>query len=154
MNRAGYTSNICALMARHRSVGLSCEETVKIRIKDNSIRLRLTRGELQDICDAKIVTSHTNFSGGEQFSYELVSCPDSSALVASFSKNTITIRAPEVMIANWAANEQVSLRAVQTLEDLSELIVLVEKDFACLAPREGEDETEMFPHPNLDRVKC
>jgi hypothetical protein len=25
--------------------------------------------------------------------------------------------------------------------------ILVEKDFACLAPREGEDESDMYPHP-------
>ena len=31
------------------------------------------------------------------------------------------------------------------------LSILVEKDFACLAPREGEDESDMFPHPGAEQ---
>ena len=33
------------------------------------------------------------------------------------------------------------------LEDGDSLKILVEKDFACLVAREGEDESDMFPHP-------
>ena len=40
-----------------------------------------------------------------------------------------------------------SIAAVETLDDGDLLKILVEKDFACLAPREGEDETDMYPHP-------
>ena len=32
--------------------------------------------------------------------------------------------------------------------------ILVEKDFQCLAPREGEDESDMFPHPDGDSTTC
>ncbi len=28
------------------------------------------------------------------------------------------------------------------------LTLLLEKDFACLVEREGEDESDMFPHPH------
>jgi hypothetical protein len=34
------------------------------------------------------------------------------------------------------------------------LKILVEKDFACLAPREGEDESDMFPHPKAATDGC
>jgi hypothetical protein len=34
------------------------------------------------------------------------------------------------------------------------LNILVEKDFACLAPRAGEDERDMYPHPNADEAQC
>ncbi len=33
------------------------------------------------------------------------------------------------------------------VDDGDSLKILVEKDFACLAPREGEDESDMYPHP-------
>lgn len=127
---------------------------MKIRIKENSIRLRLTRGELHDICGRKIVTASTDFPGGERFRYELLNCAKSGDLTASFSDNTITIRAPEAMIADWAGSEQVSMRTTEALAGDAELTVLVEKDFACLAPREGEDESDMFVHPNVDKATC
>ena len=44
-------------------------------------------------------------------------------------------------------SEQVSIEADEALDDGDSLKILVEKDFACLAPREGEDETDMYPHP-------
>jgi hypothetical protein len=47
----------------------------------------------------------------------------------------------------WATSEQVSIEANEALDDGDSLKILVEKDFACLAPREDEDETDMYPHP-------
>jgi hypothetical protein len=40
----------------------------------------------------------------------------------------------------------VTLAHEQALPDGS-LRITLEKDFACLAPREGEDESDNFPHP-------
>ena len=54
----------------------------------------------------------------------------------------------------WADSEQVSIEAVQTIDDGSELKILVEKDFACLTPREGEDESDLFPHPEEGEANC
>jgi hypothetical protein len=42
----------------------------------------------------------------------------------------------------------------QVLDDGAKLTILVEKDFACLTPREGEDESDMFPNPDDDGAKC
>ena len=42
----------------------------------------------------------------------------------------------------------------QVLDDGAKLAILVEKDFACLAPREGEDESDMFPHPDAGSSAC
>ena len=54
---------------------------------------------------------------------------------------------PEAEVRQWASTEQVSIAANETLDDGDLLKILVEKDFACLAPREGEDESDIFPHP-------
>ena len=54
----------------------------------------------------------------------------------------------------WANSEQVSISGEQVLDDGEKLNILVEKDFACLAPREGEDESDMFEHPEKGRVNC
>ncbi len=54
---------------------------------------------------------------------------------------------PESDVMQWASTEQVSITADETLDDGKLLKILVENDFTCLAPRDGEDDSDMFPHP-------
>ena len=54
----------------------------------------------------------------------------------------------------WASSSQVSMSGSLQLDDGQTLELLVEKDFACLAPREGEDESDMFPHPSAETANC
>ena len=69
-------------------------------------------------------------------------------VILTFSDNVLTVRLPESIVLAWATTEQVSIEGEQSLDDGEKLRILVEKDFACLAPREGEDESDMYPHPN------
>jgi hypothetical protein len=121
---------------------------VKIRIKDNSIRLRLSRVEVDAMRDSGVVVSNTGFPGGRQFSYALESSPASVNPAAFYSENEIRVRLPETVVLAWTTTEQVSILGEQTLDDGEKLSILVEKDFACLAPRPDEDETEMFANPD------
>ena len=127
---------------------------MKIRIRDNSVRLRLTRGEVEDINANGVVTSTTGFPGSREFRYSLESSPASVNPAAFYSDNGIRIRLPETVVHAWATTEQVSIEGEQVLDDGEKLSILVEKDFACLAPREGEDESDMYPHPNADEGGC
>jgi hypothetical protein len=120
---------------------------VKLRIRDNSVRLRLTRGEVATLRDAGIVTGRTTFPGGRHFGYTVESSPASVKPGAYFSESVITVRLPESLVRAWAGSEQVSIGDDQLLDDGDRLSILVEKDFACLAPRKGEDESDMYPNP-------
>jgi hypothetical protein len=123
---------------------------MKLRIRDNSIRLRLTRGEVDRLRDEGLVRASTSFPGGGEFRYEIESSPASVNPAASLSDNKITVRLPESTVGAWAASEQVSITGEQQHKNGEQLSILVEKDFACLAPREGEDEADMYPHPAAD----
>lgn len=127
---------------------------MKLRIKDNSVRLRLTRGEVDALRDSGVVSGKTGFPGGRSFHYRVESSPASVNPAALFSDNTLTVRLPETAVLAWATTEQVSLPGEQVLDDGATLKILVEKDFACLAPREEEDESDMFPHPNAATDGC
>lgn len=127
---------------------------MKIRIKDNSIRLRLTQAEVGSVRDHGVVTSATTFPDGRMFQYELESSPACVSPAAIFSDNTITIRVPESDVLAWAVSSQVSICGQQALSDGDALAILVEKDFACLAPRAGEDESEMYPNPSAATESC
>jgi hypothetical protein len=127
---------------------------VKIRIKGNSIRLRLTRGEVDTMRSNGIVSAKTGFPGGREFVYTLESSPASVNPAAFLSENEIRVRLPETVVLAWSTTEQVSIEGEQLLDDGEKLLILVEKDFACLAPRPGEDETDMYPHPDVDEKAC
>jgi hypothetical protein len=94
-----------------------------------------------------LVKASVPFSAGVSFDYVLESsqaCVDPSAFL---SNNVLTISLPEEKTRQWAASDEVSISAEQALDDGQSLKILVEKDFSCLAPRDGEDESDMFEHP-------
>ena len=104
--------------------------------------------------DKGVVAATTGFPGGRSFQYRVESSPASITPAAFFSDNVITVSLPETAVLAWATTEQVSLTGEQVLDDGDTLKVLVEKDFACLAPREDEDESDMFPHPRAGTDSC
>jgi len=121
---------------------------VKLRIRDNSVRLRLQRGEVNALCDVGSVTAHTGFPGGGVLRYSIECAPLGKQAEAILADNSITVRLPELLVHSWARSTQVSITGEQQLDDGTVLQILVEKDFACLAPRAGEDQSDMYPHPS------
>ncbi len=126
---------------------LPARRIMKLRVRDNSIRLRLTRNEVESLRQDGLVTCRTAFPGGRDFQYVLESSPASVNPAAFFSDCIMTIRLPETTVLAWATTEQVSIRGEQRLADGAVLNILVEKDFACLIPREDEDESDTYPNP-------
>jgi len=112
------------------------------------------RGEVDALRDTGVVSATTGFPGSREFEYRVESSPAYVRPAAFFSDNTITIRLPEAAVLAWATTEQVSVPGEQLLDDGSRLTLLVEKDFVCLAPREGEDESDMYPHPDAGTDGC
>ncbi|RLA24809.1 MAG: hypothetical protein DRQ63_10555 [Gammaproteobacteria bacterium] len=120
---------------------------MKLRIRDNSIRLRLTRTEVETVRVDALVRGKVIFAGGTTFEYVLESSPATVKPEAHISNNVLTVRIPESEIQQWSTSEQVSISAEQNLDGGGYLTILIEKDFACLTPRDGEDESDMFPNP-------
>jgi len=120
---------------------------VKLRIRDNSVRLRLTRSEVDAAGAAERVAGRTRFVATQDFVYALESCDSSPAPTARFDGETLLVRVPANVLRAWATSDEVSIRGEEVLPGGGVLSLLVEKDFACLAPRDGEDESDMFVHP-------
>ena len=121
---------------------------MKLRVLDNSIRLRLTRTEVREARDGNAVSGRVDFGAGNRFDYRLESAPGAEGATADIADNVLTVSVPAATIVGWAdSDEAVSIEAEQAIGDEQRLRILVEKDFACLAPRAHEDESDMFPHP-------
>jgi hypothetical protein len=127
---------------------------LKLRVRDNSIRLRLSQSEVELVRADGLVRGSVPFAGSYSFDYVLESSPATVKPEAHISNNVLTVRVPETEIHSWADSEDVSISARQILDGGDHLSILVEKDFACLAPREGEDETDMYPHPKAGEESC
>lgn len=127
---------------------------MKLRVRDNSIRLRLSQAEVDAANTDGLVRGRVHFAGSNSFDYVLESSPATVKPEAHLSNNVLTVRIPQMDVNQWAESEQVSIASEQILDDGDLLKILVEKDFACLAPREGEDESDLFPHPDADKDSC
>ncbi len=129
-------------------------DIVKLRIRDNSVRLRLMRGEVDTLHDKGIVEAGISFPGGRALRYLVESSPAIVNPAAFFSENEIIVRLPEATVLAWATTEQVSIEGEQVLDDGAKLSILIEKDFVCLTGRDEEDESDMYPHPEADSGTC
>ena len=101
---------------------------MKLRIRDNSVGLLLTRDEIETLRTQCIVSARTGFPGGREFRYELESSPASVAPAAFFSDNMLTVRVPETAVLAWATTDQVAIEGEQVLVDGEKLEIVVAKD--------------------------
>lgn len=123
---------------------------MKLRIRGNSIRLRLQRSEVRQFLEVGQIKDGVDF-GLTRLSYALVWDQDRADIYTTFADHEITIAVPRVLAIRWAASDEVSLKASQPLP-AGMLAILVEKDFQCLKPRSvwPEDESDAYPNPNPD----
>ena len=127
---------------------------MKLRIQDNSLRFRLTRSEVDRLHEDGEVTASAAFPGRRSLRYALKSSAQGGSVAARFDAQAIVVTIPSADVRDWATSERVSIRGSEQLSGGESLAILVEKDFACLAPREGEDESDMFPHPRQGEENC
>lgn len=121
---------------------------MKLRIKGNSIRLRLTQSEVEDIAKGEAVKETVSF-GNASPSFHYVLEPDSASKAVSvhYAEHTISIKLPQAEANNWATTERVGIESDIPLQGDESLYVLIEKDFQCLHQRPREDEQDNFPNP-------
>lgn len=119
---------------------------MKIRIKGNSVRMRLNKSEVARLTTEGSVEEHTAF-GESRFTYALRSVNEGQSLTASFDKNKITMYVPFHMIRDWSTNDVVGFSASMPLNENESLALLLEKDFQCL-DRIEEDHHDKYENPN------
>lgn len=122
---------------------------MKLRIRGNSIRLRLTRSEVERISRQEAVSEYVAFGPEKsvRLEYALVVSPLAQSVRARYAPGRITIEVPSAEALEWALTEQVSIEAEQPITSSSGLAISIEKDYSCLSSRRVEDPAEHFPHP-------
>ena len=126
---------------------------MKLRIRGDSLRLRLSQGDVGRLVEEGLVASTTHFAPGAEGRLGCLLVADAAAVVlaAELEPRTIRVRMPIDLVQLLADTEEVGVRAEQDAGDGRTLTILVEKDFECIAPRVGEPESDGFPNP---RAEC
>lgn len=114
---------------------------MKLRIRENIVRLRLTQKEVAEFAKKGLVENRTDF-GSSSFIYSLKASDSAQKLEANFENGRMEVVVPEVIAENWATTQEVGISG-----ETETLKILIEKDFVCLTVREGEDESDAFPNP-------
>jgi len=123
--------------------------SMKLRTAGNSIRLRLSQSDVRKFTETGVVEEfvRTGVGEDEMFSYRLLRSKNDSALSAKFSDRCLQISVPLDQASDWVTSERVGIEADQPLSAGEVLSILIEKDFACLTPRSGDDDSDTFPNP-------
>ncbi len=118
---------------------------MKLRIRGNSLRIRLTQGEVAALAAHGHCRETMTLAAGS-LTYEVRVSGDVDRPEAIFEQSDIVVTLPADAVDAWAQSDEVTIAG-----EHGPLRILVEKDFACLAPREGEDDADAYPHPRQSR---
>ena len=102
---------------------------MKIRIHEDTVRIRLGRRELGELLASQFLLSTTRFPTG-RLRFGLSLDADLSGPVVDCAEGLVGIGLPREAFSTWARGQEESYAFSTPLED-SSLDVLIEKDFPC-----------------------
>jgi len=127
------------------------EPTMKLRIKGNSLRLRVTRPELERLMKEGRIEETVSFASDDRsrLTYSLEHTAASALPTVRFVPPLLEVRIPTAQAQKWSLGDDVGISATIDLGPNGSLDLLLEKDFACLQGSE-EENRDAFPNPSGD----
>jgi hypothetical protein len=122
---------------------------VKLRIKGNSLRLRVSRSEVARLLTGERVEETIHFAPQKtaRLTYTLEQQLSGVAPTVQYTDGNITVRIPADQAIPWCLTDQVGIVESISLGTMGSLDLVIEKDFACL-DRSDEDNQDTFANPN------
>ena len=122
---------------------------MKMRIKGNTIRLRLLRSEVDRLAHSGVVSDEIRFGvdTGQALKYSIAASDGVEVVTAQFSDDQILILIPESDALDWTTSERVGIEATQDVGNNTVLSMLIEKDFECTSRPDDPDNADAFPNP-------
>ena len=128
---------------------------MKLRIRKQTIRLRLSQPEVEKLGVGEVIEARLIFGpeDAQQFCYS-VSVEDTQSVQVHYDAYGLRVSLPTDVARDWAESDLVSLESAYPVDGAAALKILVEKDFRCLRPRDGDEDLNTFPHPREGEVAC
>jgi hypothetical protein len=122
---------------------------MKLRIKGNSLRLRVSRSELARFQAGGRIADTIHFTAAPEanLTYALESALQLSPVTVRYGSREVTVILSEDRARVWGAPNEVGVYTTLNMGSAGSLEVVIEKDFACI-DRSDEDQTDTFANPN------
>ena len=113
---------------------------MKLRIEDDTLRLRLSGGELEEFASTGRVSSIVHFGTNpdQQLTYALErgseraeTLPHAEPVQVHYEPGAITVLVPFALAKAWVETDQVGFSHDMPLPENQRLNILVEKDLDC-----------------------
>lgn len=126
---------------------------MKLRIKGNSLRLRVTRPELQRLLAEGRIEETVRFGQQEAacLIYALEHGAQDEALSVRYAAGEVAVALSADAMLQWTETGQVGVYGQISLGAHGSLEIAVEKDFACLDGDDAEN-ADAFPNPRAGAV--
>jgi hypothetical protein len=119
---------------------------MKLRLRGNSLRLRLTRSEVARLGAGETVEEASEFSPEQIFRYGI---QPGDELRTTFKSGQALVIVPAERIRQWASTDEVGIYGASGALDIA-----IEKDFRCLTRPEERFDPDVYPHPGEDLQEC
>ncbi len=112
---------------------------MKLRVHGNGIRLRLNRRDVDEFARNGRIEAAIEFPG-QPLVYSLEQ--GGAAAEADFDGQTIRIRIPAPVAADWTGSDRVGIE-----EQVGNLAIVIEKDFQCMHKGDDAKDPDGYPNP-------
>ncbi|MBK8502519.1 MAG: hypothetical protein IPL46_10055 [Saprospiraceae bacterium] len=119
---------------------------MKLRLKDNTMRIRLSMTEVDALIKTGQISATTVFPGSNALTTEIV-LEEVDSVEVSLKNSKITISIPSHLLSRWNIDSQVGHQWQIAIGKDHFMDLYLEKDFRCLTERRGEDQTALYPNP-------
>ena len=121
---------------------------MKLRIKGNSLRLRVSRSELALFQAGGRIEETIHFTAAPEanLTYALESALQASPVTVRYGSREVTVILSRDRARIWEAPSEVGVYTTLDMGPAGSLEVVVEKDFACI-DRSDEDQSDTFANP-------
>jgi hypothetical protein len=118
---------------------------MKLRIHGDSLRLRLTRSEVERFRTSGVCAASVRFDSNSKLTYTLETSPQLTVMEARYFQDCIRVLLPLDLAQEWAGSDRISL----FLNREGGPSLLIEKDFQCLHPEERNpvEDADAYPNP-------
>lgn len=126
---------------------------MKLRILGNSMRLRVTRSELQRLQAGGTVEECIHFSAAPEacLTYALAVAAGETPVRVEYGSQRVAIVLSHEQLRTWSQPEEVGIYTSLESGSSEGLELVIEKDFACLNQSHPKN-ADAFPNPDAGRV--
>lgn len=122
---------------------------MKIRFHGQEVRFRLGLAEVAALCDARQVQTQMFLGPNAKLSF-IVRPSDIPEIKASFVRGGLLVLIPHTLLEGWLNDSREGFERTQPLFDETSLKIKIEKDYACLHPKEDDPSENTFEWARQD----